>query len=94
MLKDCVIWCVLWLNPPLVNTHLPQGSREILLLINCLDSTGRTHNGDIGMKGFVLDEDAMIWKRLPHYWPFVGVIHWPPIDFPQKMPVIRASDVL
>ena len=22
------------------------------------------------------DDDVMVWKRFPHYWPFVGGIHW------------------
>ena len=32
--------------------------------------------------------DVMIWKRFPHYWPFVRKIRWPPVDSTNKGPVM------
>ena len=39
-------------------------------------------------------DDAMTWKRVPHYWPFVTGINWSPLDFPCKGPVMRVFSLL
>ena len=35
----------------------------------------------------------MVWRRFPHYRPFVSGINWSPIDPPHKGPVMRKLDV-
>ena len=35
----------------------------------------------------------MIWKRFPHYWPFVWGNHQSPVDLSHKIPVIWTSGV-
>ena len=39
-------------------------------------------------------DDAMTWKRFPHYWTFVKGIHRPSVDSPHKGPVMWRFDVL
>ena len=37
-------------------------------------------------------DDVMIWKWLPHYWPFVrGFYRWP-VKSPRKGPIIRTFE--
>ena len=44
------------------------------------------------MRGIVLSchentcchDDAIRWKHFPRYWPFVGGIHWSPVNSPHK----------
>ena len=42
---------------------------------------------------YSLHEDIIKRKHFPHYWPFVRVIHWSPVNSPQKKPVTPSFDV-
>ena len=33
---------------------------------------------------FQMHDDVIKWKHVPHYWPFVQGIHWPPVNSPKK----------
>ena len=41
----------------------------------------------------IYHEDIVTYARFPRYWPFVMVIHWWPVDYNHKGPVMRYSDV-
>ena len=54
----------------------------------------RQNDGGLADNAFrCMHDDAMIWKRVPHYWPFVREIHRWPVDSPHKGPVMRTFGV-
>ena len=47
----------------------------------------------IGSTSASQHDDVMTWKRLLHYWPFVGGIHRSPVDSPHKGLVVWSFGV-
>ena len=55
---------------------------------------GSYSQGIRNIHGFVVYHDqVMIWKHFVRYWSFVRRIHWSPVDFFDKGPVMRSFDV-
>ena len=52
---------------------------------------GKTRRTQTRRHHLVLEnhDDVIRWKHFLRYWPFVGGIHWPPVDSPHKGSVTR-----